>query len=87
MSAAFEIEAKMVAANLPSEALDALDMIDLDPEEAVAEDLAALRAGDQTTASLLAYLIDGAGDDEVVADGWRAYVATLEAHLAREVKS
>ena len=39
------------------------------------DDLAQLRSGAQTGASLLAYCLDGADEDR--ADGWIEYVTTL----------
>lgn len=43
-------------------------------------DLAALRAGTLTASALLGHCLDGADDDR--AEGWREYVATLEASIA-----
>lgn len=83
MSAAFEIEAKMVAATLSEAALVAFDWLDTDPAECVLDDLASLRSG-ATSVALLAECLDASGDEADIADGWRDYVAALEAHLAKD---
>ena len=83
MSAAFEIEAKMVAAMLPESVLCAMDTIDAEPCDLVAEDLATLRSGKQTSAEMREHFRHEADEEEP--DGpWSQYVAILEAHLARE---
>lgn len=82
MSAAFEIEAKMVAATLSEAALVSLDWMDLDPEECVADDLAEIRSG-MSTATMLGECVAATDGEEEIAQGWREYVATLEAHLAK----
>lgn len=46
----------------------------------VAGDLAALRSGEHTAESLLAFCLDGADDDR--AEGWRDYVSALVAASA-----
>ena len=83
MSAAFDIEAKMVAASLSEAALVALDWLDLDPNDTVLDDLAAIREG-ALVATMLAEALGECDGDEDMIQGWRDYFATLEAHLAKD---
>jgi hypothetical protein len=46
------------------------------------DDLAQLRSGAQTAASLLEFCLDGADEDR--AEGWREYVAALADYLSSE---
>lgn len=75
-----------VVASLSEAAKEALDWFDLDEFDQVASDLDMLLSGDETPSSMLEDILEGntAPDTE---QGWREYVATLEAHVAREMKS
>jgi hypothetical protein len=76
-------EALFVVSCLSEAAQEALDWFDLEPADHVATDLDALRSGEFTPSSMLADILDGNTEPETE-QGWRDYVATLEAHLAKE---
>ena len=56
-------------------ALECIEETGADPEE----DLDHLRSGDHTLETLLAFCLDGAGEDRV--QGWREYIDTLALEL------
>jgi hypothetical protein len=81
VSAAFEVEAEMVAATLSGNARKVLEAFYAEPAQCVLEDLASLRSG-MTSSALLDECIDA--NDEGSDDACCEYVAALEAHLAKE---
>ena len=85
MSAAFEIEAKMVASTLSQAALVSLVWVEANPEECVLSDLADIRSGASSADMLQEATSQCCGDKDLIT-GWREYFGALDAHVAKDVQ-